>query len=168
MDLVLIFVSVPACVHNHISDMCGPILFLLGTKTTPDGIHRHLILFHDAIKDGRLVAILLLKSVPNHFSDMHGPILFKLGTSTVHDGIHGEFTLFCDLIKDGRLVAILVVNIYIWASPFTPHKKLLKQRWLPHFKSIFFVVFFIFYLASCFPSHSTIRMIGKDYVFLFY
>ena len=47
--------------------------------------HMHIILFHDAIKDGRLAAILVVKKKPdvehvlNHFSDMHLPMLFKLG-----------------------------------------------------------------------------------------
>ena len=91
-------------VSNHFSEMYGPILFLLGTKTTHDGAHKHIILFHDAIKDGRLAAILLLQCVPNHVLDIHGPILFKLGTSKAYDGIHVHLTLFCNLIKDGRLV----------------------------------------------------------------
>ena len=39
-------------VRNHISDMYGPILFVLGTKTTRDGKHMRIILFRDAIKDG--------------------------------------------------------------------------------------------------------------------
>ena len=78
-----------------------PILLKLGTQIKNDGLHMHVIYFHDQIQDGRLVAILLLKCVPNHFSDIHGPILFKLGTITVHDGIYVQLTLFCDLIKDG-------------------------------------------------------------------
>ena len=70
----------------------------------------HVIVFPEKIQDGRLTAILLLKSVPNHFSDVHGPILFKLGTSTENDGIHMPPSLFCDLIQDGRLATILVVK----------------------------------------------------------
>ena len=41
--------------------MYRSILFALSTNTTPDGIHMHIILFHDAIKDGRLAAILVVK-----------------------------------------------------------------------------------------------------------
>ena len=41
--------------------MYGPILFVLGTKTTPDGIHTHTILFCNPIKDGRLASILVVK-----------------------------------------------------------------------------------------------------------
>ena len=89
---------VHVCVRNHISDMYGPILFVLVTKTTHDA---RLLFFRDQIQDGRLAAIFLLKCVPNHFSDMHDPILLKLGASTVHDAIHMQLTLFCDLIKDG-------------------------------------------------------------------
>ena len=84
-------------------DMSGSILLIIGTETTHDGIHMHVIFFQHQIQDGRLADILFLKSVPNHLSDMHGPILFKLGRRTVHDGIHVTLTLFCDLIKDGRL-----------------------------------------------------------------
>ena len=45
---------VRACVHasatiSQTSDMYGLILFVLGTKTTHDGIHKHIILFHDAV-----------------------------------------------------------------------------------------------------------------------
>ena len=43
------------CVPNHFSDMHGPILFKLGTSTAHDGIHIHLTLFCDLIKDGWLV-----------------------------------------------------------------------------------------------------------------
>ena len=32
-------------VRNHISDMYGPILFVLCTKTTHDGVHMHVVLF---------------------------------------------------------------------------------------------------------------------------
>ena len=79
MDLVSISACVRACVRNHILDMYGPILFILGTKTTNDGMPMHVILFHDAIKDGRLAAILVAKipsveHVLNHFSDMYLPI----------------------------------------------------------------------------------------------
>ena len=77
-------------------------LFKFGTQIKNDGLHNMRVIFiRHQIQDGRLVAILLLKSVPNHFSLMNGPILLKLGTSTAHDGIHVLFTLFCDLIKDG-------------------------------------------------------------------
>ena len=64
MDLVSIFVSVRACVRNHISVMYGPILFTLDTKTTHDGLHMHIVLFRNAIKDGRLADILVVKK-PN-------------------------------------------------------------------------------------------------------
>ena len=43
---------VSACMCNHILDMYRPILSVLGTKKTYDGILMHLVLFHDAIKDG--------------------------------------------------------------------------------------------------------------------
>ena len=45
MDLVFIFVSMRACVRNHISEIYRPILSLLGKKTTHDGIHKHVIFF---------------------------------------------------------------------------------------------------------------------------
>ena len=61
MDLVSIFVSVCACIRKHILDMCGPISFVLGKKTTNDGIQKHIILFHDVIKDDQLAAILVVK-----------------------------------------------------------------------------------------------------------
>ena len=63
MDLVSIFVSVRACVRIEILDMCGPILFVLGTKTTHEGMYVHIVLFVDAIKDGRLAAILVEKNL---------------------------------------------------------------------------------------------------------
>ena len=59
MDLVSIFVFVRSCIHNHISDMYGPILFVHGKNTKHDGMHMYIILFHDVIKDGRLASILL-------------------------------------------------------------------------------------------------------------
>ena len=44
MDLVLFLcLCVRVYVRNHISGMYGPILFVLGTKTTHDGIHMHII-----------------------------------------------------------------------------------------------------------------------------
>ena len=52
------------CVCNHISDIYGPILFVLCTQTTNDGVHMHVILFRDAIKDGRLAAFLVVKKTP--------------------------------------------------------------------------------------------------------
>ena len=65
MDLVLIFVSVRACVRvcvcSHISDKYGLILFILGRKTTHDGIHMHIVLSLNAIKVDRLAAILVVK-----------------------------------------------------------------------------------------------------------
>ncbi len=91
-------------VLNHFSDMHLLILLKLCTQIRNDGLHMHIILFRDQIKDGRLVAILLLNRVPNHFLNMHGPILFKLGRSRVRDGIHMRLTLFCDLIKVAPLV----------------------------------------------------------------
>ena len=107
MDLVSIFMCGRACVHvcvrNHISDMYGRILFVLGTKTTHDGIHMHIILFHDLIKDGRLAAILVVKKpthvehVLNHFSDMHLLILFKLGKQTMNDGLHMRNNFFFEI-----------------------------------------------------------------------
>ena len=45
VDLVSIFMSVRARVHNYISDMSGQILFVLGTTTTHDGTHMHAIFF---------------------------------------------------------------------------------------------------------------------------
>ena len=45
--------------------MYGQILFVLGTNTTHDGIHKHLIFFRDVIKDGRLAAILVIKITLN-------------------------------------------------------------------------------------------------------
>ena len=60
MDLVSIFVSVHACVRNHISDVYRSILFVLGTETAHDGIHMHVNVFCDQIQDGRLVAILVI------------------------------------------------------------------------------------------------------------
>ena len=110
-----LYFHVRAFVHNHISDKYGPILFELGTKTTHDGPHKHVILFQDRIKDGRLVAILVLKKldvehVLNHFSDIHLP-MFKLGTQITNDGLHKHVTLFFrDQIQDGWLVAILLFN----------------------------------------------------------
>ena len=50
------------CIHNHILDMYGPILFVLSTKTTHVWRHKHIILFRDAIKDGRLAATLVVQS----------------------------------------------------------------------------------------------------------
>ena len=50
-----------ACVRNHISDMYGPILFVHGKKTRNYGIPTPIILFRDAIKDGRLAAIKVVK-----------------------------------------------------------------------------------------------------------
>ena len=50
-------------VPNHFSDMHGLILFKRGTSTVHDGIHLHLILVCDLIKDGptgRLLAILFV------------------------------------------------------------------------------------------------------------
>ena len=104
MDLVSIFVSVHACICNHISDMYGPILFVLGRRTTPDGVHMHIILFHDAIKDGRLVAILVVKTpsvehILKHFSDMHLPMLFNLGTQIMNYGLHMHVILLLFLIR---------------------------------------------------------------------
>ena len=61
MNFVLIFVSVLACVHSHISDVFGPILFIRAAKPPHHCIHKHIILFCDAIKDGRLTAILVVK-----------------------------------------------------------------------------------------------------------
>ena len=43
---------VRVCICNHILDMYRPILFVLGTKTTHDGIHTHNIFFRHQIKDG--------------------------------------------------------------------------------------------------------------------
>ena len=90
-----------ACVRDHISDMYGPILFLLGTKATHDGIHMHIILFHDVIKDGQLAAILVVKKkttdvehVLNHFSDKHLPMLVNLGKQIKNEGLHKPFIVF--------------------------------------------------------------------------
>ena len=101
MDLVLIFVSVRLQPYlGHV----GPILFIFGTKTTHDVIHMHIILFHVAIKDGRLAAILVVKKRPggeyvlNYYSDMHLPILFKLGTQVKNDGLHVQVIYFRDHI----------------------------------------------------------------------
>ena len=81
--------------------MYGPILFVLGTKTTHDGTHMHIILFRDAIKYCLPVAILVVKKqqpgvkhVLNHFSDMHLPILFKLGKPIKNDGLHKHVIFF--------------------------------------------------------------------------
>ena len=41
--------------------MYGPILFILGTKTTHDWIRMHIILFRDAIKGGQLTAVLVVR-----------------------------------------------------------------------------------------------------------
>ena len=49
------------CVRNHIFDMYGPILFALGTKTTYDGIHMHIILFLDAMNDGFHMHLILFR-----------------------------------------------------------------------------------------------------------
>ena len=49
------------CICNHISDMYGLILFVVGTKTTHDGVRMHIIFVRDTIKDGRLAAILVVK-----------------------------------------------------------------------------------------------------------
>ena len=107
MDLVAIFVCVHVCVRNHISDMYGLILFMLGTKTTHDSIQMDVIFFRHQIQDGRLAAILVgnkktrVEHVLNHFSDMHLPILFKLGTQIINNGLHMHVILFRDQIKDG-------------------------------------------------------------------
>ena len=91
-------------VLSHFPDMHLPMLFKLDREIKNNSLHKHVVYFGDQIQDGRLAAILLLKSVPNHFSDMHCPIFFKLGTSTACYGIHMDLTSFCDLFKDGRLV----------------------------------------------------------------
>ena len=108
---------VHACVCNHISDMYGPISFVLGTKTKHDGLHKHIIFVHDAVKEGRLAAILIVENphvehVLNHLSDMHLPILFKFGTQIMNDGLHKHviFILFRDQFQDGRLAAILLLK----------------------------------------------------------
>ena len=106
------------CVHNHISDLSGPILFVLDTKTTRDGMvyvctscfFRHLI------QDGRLAAIFVEKKKPgvkhilNHFSDMHLPMLLKLGTQIKNDGLHMHIIFFRDHFQDGRLVPIFLLK----------------------------------------------------------
>ena len=111
---------VRACVHasatiSQTSDMYGLILFVLGTKTTHDGIHKHIILFCDAIKDDWLVAIFVVKKsdvehVHNHFSDMYLPMLFNLGALLMNDGLHKHVIFFQYQIHDGRLVAILLLK----------------------------------------------------------
>ena len=87
------------CIHNHNSDMYGPILFLLSRKITHVAIHMHIILFRDVIKDGRLEAILVVEKlgvehVLNHFSDMYLPMLFKLGTQIKNDSLHKHVNFF--------------------------------------------------------------------------
>ena len=90
------------CVRRHISDMYGPIIFVLGTKTTHDSAHMHIVLFLDAIK-----AILVVTPPPpqknpgaehilNHFSDMHLPMLLKLGRPIKNVGLHKHFIYFRD------------------------------------------------------------------------
>ena len=106
---------VRACVHNHISDIYGPISFILCGKTTHDGIHMHIILFHGAIKDGRLAAILDVKihgveHFLNHFLKMHLSNRFKLGRKRKNDGLHKHAIYFRDQIQDGQLVAILLLQ----------------------------------------------------------
>ena len=54
-ELALVAILFIKCVTNHFSDMHGPILFKLGTSTANDGIHMHITLFCDLIKDGRMV-----------------------------------------------------------------------------------------------------------------
>ena len=78
--------------------MNGPILFVLGTKIKHDGIHMHIILSCNAIKDGRLVAILDCKKSrcwtrPQPFLN-HLPMLFKLGTQITNDGFTYYARLF--------------------------------------------------------------------------
>ena len=103
MYLVSIFVSVRACMrvcaHSLISDTYGPILFVLGTKTTDDGVHMHLIFFRHQIQYGRLAAILVVKkpnvkNVLNHISDKQLPMLFKLGTQITNDSSHMHVIYF--------------------------------------------------------------------------
>ena len=51
-----------ACVHPEpISDIYGPILFVLGKKTTNESVHMHVILFRHQIQFGQLVDILVAK-----------------------------------------------------------------------------------------------------------
>ena len=49
------------CVRTNIPDMYGPILFVLDTNTTHDGVHMHVIFYRHQIQDGRLAAILVVK-----------------------------------------------------------------------------------------------------------
>ena len=55
--------GVHACVRNHILDKYGLILFVLGTKTTHDGIHMHIIFFRHQIQDGQLGSIFVIKKL---------------------------------------------------------------------------------------------------------
>ena len=125
------------CVLNHFSDMHGPIWFKLGTSTVHDGIHMHLILSCDLIKDGGVVDWWPFCYL-NVSSTISQTCMFKLGTSTVHDGIHMHLTLFCDFIKDGRLVDWQPFLLQlIWASPLTPYNKITKTMMI--FISFFLV-----------------------------
>ena len=51
LAVILLLKRVP----KHFSDMHGPILLKRGTNIVHDGIHKHMTLFRDLIKDGRLV-----------------------------------------------------------------------------------------------------------------
>ena len=79
-------VCVCACICNHISDMNGQILFVLGTNTTNDGIHMHIILLRDVIKDGRLVAILVVKNnlMLNTFSTISRTCIYQCCSNLAH------------------------------------------------------------------------------------
>ena len=59
--LGLVRLCIQPSIQSHNSDMYGPILFKLGIKIIHDGLHMHIILFCDLIKDGQLTAMLSCK-----------------------------------------------------------------------------------------------------------
>ena len=72
-----------AYIHNHISNMCGPIVFVLGTTTTHYGVYRHVICFDRRTKvdDWRHFVKKHkpgVEHILNPFSDMHLLMLFNL------------------------------------------------------------------------------------------